>query len=52
MKTIQIKNIAIAQQQPLVLIAGPCQIESEQHAISMATQIKSICEKNRHAFYF
>jgi 2-dehydro-3-deoxyphosphooctonate aldolase (KDO 8-P synthase) len=30
---------------PLVLIAGPCQMESRQHAFDMAGALKEICER-------
>lgn len=35
-KTIKIGNFEIGNKLPLALIAGPCQIESRQHAIDMA----------------
>ena len=34
----------IGNDQPFFLIAGPCQIESEQHAFKMAREIKHIAE--------
>jgi 2-dehydro-3-deoxyphosphooctonate aldolase (KDO 8-P synthase) len=37
---------------PLFLIAGPCVIESEEHAFSLAGQIKAICAKARLPFIF
>jgi 2-dehydro-3-deoxyphosphooctonate aldolase (KDO 8-P synthase) len=42
MKTIQINRITIGGDNPLVLIAGPCQIESETHAQHMAGMILDI----------
>jgi 2-dehydro-3-deoxyphosphooctonate aldolase (KDO 8-P synthase) len=42
MKTIQINRITIGGDNPLVLIAGPCQIESEAHAQDMAGSILDI----------
>jgi 2-dehydro-3-deoxyphosphooctonate aldolase (KDO 8-P synthase) len=42
MKTIQINRITIGGDNPLVLIAGPCQIESETHAQDMAGMILNI----------
>ncbi len=38
-QTISLGNFDIANDKPLSLIAGPCQIESEQHAIEMAGKI-------------
>ena len=42
MKTIQINHMTISGTSPLVLIAGPCQIESETHAQHMAGMILDI----------
>ena len=41
---IKIGDIDIGNDLPLVLIAGPCQIESEQHALDLAGSIKEICD--------
>lgn len=38
-KTIKLGNFTIANDQPLSLIAGPCQIESLDHALDMAGRI-------------
>ena len=37
-------NINIGNDKPFFLIAGPCQIESEEHALHMATAIKHITD--------
>jgi 2-dehydro-3-deoxyphosphooctonate aldolase (KDO 8-P synthase) len=42
MKTIQINCMSISNNSPLVLIAGPCQIESELHAQQMVGSILNI----------
>jgi 2-dehydro-3-deoxyphosphooctonate aldolase (KDO 8-P synthase) len=42
MKTIQINRMTIGGDSPLVLIAGPCQIESEAHAQHMVGMILDI----------
>jgi len=42
MKTIQINCMTIGGDNPLVLIAGPCQIESETHAQHMVESILDI----------
>lgn len=44
MRTFQINNITIGNNRPLVLIAGPCQIESESHAQDTAAAIKEITD--------
>lgn len=45
MRTVQIKNIKIANNLPFTLIAGPCQTESLDHSLMMASNIKRICDK-------
>ena len=42
---IKINNIEIGRNKPLVLIAGPCQIESLDHAELMAGSIKEIAQR-------
>ena len=39
------ETIAISNNKPFVLLAGPCQIESLAHALETAEAIKSICDK-------
>ncbi|MBU1148087.1 MAG: 3-deoxy-8-phosphooctulonate synthase [Candidatus Omnitrophica bacterium] len=51
-KEIKIKNIKIGAKNPIVLIAGPCVIESEKHAIDHAKAIKEICKKQEIPFIF
>jgi 2-dehydro-3-deoxyphosphooctonate aldolase (KDO 8-P synthase) len=45
MRLVQVQNIKIANNLPFTLIAGPCQIESREHSLMMAHQIKKICDK-------
>ncbi|MCG4260385.1 3-deoxy-8-phosphooctulonate synthase [Acetobacter senegalensis] len=40
----QINSLTVGNDQPFVLIAGPCQIESAAHAMETATALKDICE--------
>lgn len=42
MRTFNIHNITIGNDQPFMLIAGPCQIESQDHALDTAERIKEI----------
>ncbi len=49
---IKIGNFVAGNNLPLFLIAGPCQMESEEHAMMMATELKSICEKVGINFVF
>jgi 2-dehydro-3-deoxyphosphooctonate aldolase (KDO 8-P synthase) len=42
MRTFNIHNITVGNDHPFILIAGPCQIESQQHALDTAERIKNI----------
>jgi 2-dehydro-3-deoxyphosphooctonate aldolase (KDO 8-P synthase) len=42
-RRIMIGDLAIGQDLPFVLIAGPCQIESRDHALEMAEALCDIC---------
>ena len=44
-KIINCNGIKISNKNPLTLIAGPCQLESEQHSMDMAGKIKEITDK-------
>lgn len=41
----EVSNVTIQNGKELVFIGGPCAIESEKHAISMAKKIDKICKK-------
>ncbi len=43
MTVVTAHNVTFASDAPLSLIAGPCQIESKQHAHDMAGAITEIC---------
>ena len=46
MKNIHINNkFIIGNDQPLCVIAGPCAIESHNHALEICHEIKEICDK-------
>ena len=45
MRTIQIGKINIANNLPFTLIAGPCQTESLDHSLMIASNVKRICDK-------
>jgi len=51
-KIIQIGKVKIGNNIPLVLIAGPCQMESKRHAYKIASSIKKIADKNKIGFIF
>ena len=38
-------NVTFSNSAPLALIAGPCQLESRQHAFDMAGSLKEMCAK-------
>ena len=43
MQTAAIANLTVGQDQPLTLIAGPCQIESEDMCLSIGEQVRDRC---------
>lgn len=45
MKTINVQSISISNDKPLTLIAGPCQMESRDHAFDMCGALKDITDK-------
>lgn len=49
---VQIRQIGIGGPHPLVLIAGPCVIESETHAVDLAGSIADIARRSRVPFIF
>jgi 2-dehydro-3-deoxyphosphooctonate aldolase (KDO 8-P synthase) len=49
---IRIGDIKLANDMPLVLIGGPCVIESEEHALMMAEKITAITKKIKIPFIF
>ncbi|MGB9824795.1 MAG: 3-deoxy-8-phosphooctulonate synthase [Candidatus Hydrothermia bacterium] len=51
-KVIEVKDIKIGGNHPLVLIAGPCVIESEDLVMRTAEEIKKITEKLHIPFIF
>ncbi len=52
MHQVNVKNIKFGDKQPLVLIAGPCVIESESSALSAAKKIKDIASSQGIPFIF
>jgi 2-dehydro-3-deoxyphosphooctonate aldolase (KDO 8-P synthase) len=44
-RTVHIANIAVGNDKPIVLIAGPCQLESRQHALEMSQALVEITGK-------
>ncbi|MAJ22382.1 MAG: 3-deoxy-8-phosphooctulonate synthase [Candidatus Pelagibacter sp. TMED64] len=50
--TVNCENIEISNNKNICLIAGPCQLETEQHAMDMAGQIKEITSKFKMGFIY
>jgi 2-dehydro-3-deoxyphosphooctonate aldolase (KDO 8-P synthase) len=51
-KVIKIGSIKIANNLPLTLIAGPCQLENEAHAFMMMDKINKISKKLKFNFIY
>lgn len=52
MQQVKVKNITIGDKNKLVLIAGPCVIESESATLSIANRIKEVSSKYGVSFIF
>ena len=39
---VKCSNFEIANNKPFTLIAGPCQLESEKHAMMISTELKKL----------
>lgn len=52
MKNVKIGALTVGNDQPLTLIAGPCQLETESHAIMIAEKLAEICAKLGTQFVF
>ena len=50
--TINCKDIQISNDKQICLIAGPCQLETEQHALDMAGKIGEIAKKHNLGFIY
>ena len=50
--TVNCNNIEISNNNKICLIAGPCQLETEQHAMDMAGKIIEITSKNNIGFIY
>ena len=50
--TINCNDIQISNDKQICLIAGPCQLETEQHALDMAGKISEIAKKHNLGFVY
>ena len=51
-KIVKCNGVEISNNNKIFLISGPCQLESEQHALDMAGKIKEITEKLQIGFIY
>lgn len=49
---MNLSNFNISNEDPMFLIAGPCQLESVEHSMMIASKLKTICEKLEIGFVF
>ncbi|RED17978.1 3-deoxy-8-phosphooctulonate synthase [Pontivivens insulae] len=52
MKTIQIGDLQVGNTQPLVFLAGPCQLETRDHAMMIAERMAAICATHGAGYVF
>jgi len=52
MKTVSVSDLNVGNDQPLTVIAGPCQLESADHALMIATAMKQTCADVGAQFIF
>ena len=52
MNIVKIEDISIANNLPFILVAGPCQIETLDHALFIADNIKKITDKLKIPFIY
>jgi 2-dehydro-3-deoxyphosphooctonate aldolase (KDO 8-P synthase) len=51
-KHVQIGNLTIGNDRPLTIIAGPCALESRDHALEMSHALKELTEKLNIGFIY
>ncbi|SMO50151.1 3-deoxy-8-phosphooctulonate synthase [Paracoccus laeviglucosivorans] len=52
MKHVQVRNVTFGNDLPLVLIAGPCQLETLDHALMIAEKLAKACAASGAGFIF
>ena len=52
MHTVNIGSLAVSNDLPLLVIAGPCQLESTDHAQMIAGQMAEVCARHGAQFVF
>ncbi len=51
-KTVQIGDVRVANNLPLTIIAGPCQLETLDHALMIADKLAEMCARSGAGFIF
>lgn len=51
-RKVQVGKVTLANDLPLTLIAGPCQLETLDHALMIAARMAEICAKHGAGFIF
>ncbi len=51
-RIVQIGKVSLANDQPLTVIAGPCQLETLDHALMIARQMADICQRRGAGYIF
>lgn len=51
-KSVKVGNVEFSNEKPFVFISGPCQIESRDHALTVATKLKKQCDEAGVPFIF
>ncbi|MEX5728807.1 2-dehydro-3-deoxyphosphooctonate aldolase (KDO 8-P synthase) [Rhodovulum iodosum] len=52
MKDVPIGGLTVGNDRPLTVIAGPCQLESAEHALTIARAMKSACDAAGAGYVF
>jgi len=52
MKDVAIGDIVASNDRPLTIIAGPCQLESRDHALMIARKMADICQQSGAGYVF
>ncbi|WP_118135289.1 3-deoxy-8-phosphooctulonate synthase [Oceanicella sp. SM1341] len=51
-RTVRVGDIALSNTAPLTFLAGPCQLESRDHALMIAEKMAKICAENGAGYVF
>ena len=52
MKDVSVGSLTVSNDRPLTVIAGPCQLESEAHALMIAEKMADICARHGAGYVF